>query len=556
MKSSASGPVWLALAVVVSGCSAILPLGDEYTFGGDAGGTDGGGLDGGGLDGGVDASVMPDGNVPMDDAGTDAGCEVPEMDEVCADRCGEIVACGQTFTCGTCEGELSCGGAGTANVCGCADSPCALFTDRFGDAAIQQIRGLAVDHEGNVFVAGDFRGTISFGSNTHTNAGAMRTDMFLVKFDPAGNVLWSKSFGGLNDATADSSQNVRALAVDGAGNVILAGETAAAVNFGGANLSNDIVIAKFTGDGDHLWSASYGTDYASYPTAIAIDPGSYDVIMAGDFWGTLRFGSLSAMTAAGDQAHYDMFVVRFRAVDGIPQSSRRYGDGSLQNIGSVAASAGHVHVAATFNGTFDFGLPNSRTLSSTSWEALALAKLGAGSFNHVWSRQVGTTVAEPRLATDASGNLVVAGSFSGSLDITSPPLTSSGSAAFVARLDTTGATAWANRYENVRVLSLATGADGSIYLAGQVSGEVDLGGGAIAYSGTQDAFIAHLSADGEHIFSRVFSAAVGNQSAVAIGVSTAGVVWAGVDFQGNVDLGTGELRTAGATDIAIGRYVP
>lgn len=560
MKSFASSPVWLALSFFACGCSAVLPLGDEYTFGDgvDGGGADGGGVDGGGVDGGGgDASVTPDGDVPMDDAGTDAGCEVPTMDEVCADRCGEIVVCGQAFTCGTCEGELSCGGAGTANVCGCAEPPCALFTDSFGDAAIQLIRGLAVDYEGNVFVAGDFRGTITFGDTTHTNAGSgSRYDMFLVKFDRSGNVLWSRSFGGAADATTDRDQRVRGLAVDGAGNVVLAGEGSGIVSFGGANLENDILIAKFNGDGEHLWSAAYGTEFTSYPTAIAVDPGTYDVVMTGAFWGTLRFGSLSAMTATGTQAYYDMFVVRFRAADGVPQYSRRFGDEWEQQPNSVAVSRSHVYIASTFYGTFDFGAPNVTTLSSSTYYSLAIARLGVSTFTHSWSSSFGTNVWGVELAADQNGNLFVSGGFSDSLDIITPALTTAAGAAFLAKLDEGGTTTWARQYENVDITALAVGADNSIYFAGVASGDTDLGGGSISYSGTRDAFIAHLAADGTHLFSRVFVSAGADQVAAGIGASADGEVWAGFDFQGNVDLGTGELRTAGATDIAIGRYVP
>lgn len=553
MKSSAPTLVSLALALVVGGCSAVLPLGDEYTFGG---GVDGGSADGGGVDG----SVVPDGGadggeVPMDDAGPDAGCEVPAMEEVCADRCGEIVACGQTFTCGTCDGELSCGGGGTANVCGCAESPCALFTERFGDASIQVIRGLAVDHEGNVFVAGDFRGTIRFGSNTHTNVGATRYDMFLVKFDRTGHVLWSKSFGGLADATTDHDQWVRGLAVDGAGNVILAGETSGIVNFGGGPLENDIAIAKFTGDGEHVWSAVYGTQYSSYPTSIAVDPGTYDVVMTGDFWGTLRFGSLIAMTAAGTQAYHDMFVVRFRAADGVPQSSARYGDGSEQLASSIAVSRSHAYVAAVFHGTFDFGAPNPTPLTSSTWYSLAISRLGVGTFSHSWSRKFGTDVWAPLVAADAEGDLIVSGWFSGSLDIVTPALTSTSGAAFLAELDVGGTTRWARKFENVTIAALTVGADGSIYIAGAVAGETDLGAGPVDYDGTRNAFFARFTGDGEHVFSRVFASS-SDQLAAGIGATSDGEVWLGVDLQGALDLGTGELRTEGATDIAIGRYVP
>lgn len=542
MRSVAPSPAWVALSFFACGCSAVLPLGPEFTFGD----TDGGTRDGSVRDASPDA--------PEADGGIDGGCDGVTMEEACADRCGDVVVCGETFTCAGCDGELSCGGTGTPNVCGCAEPPCALFATSHGDANEQRIVGLAVDHEGNVFVAGNFRGTITFGTDVHTNAGATRYDMFLVKLDPTGAVLWSRSFGGPGDATTDTDQQVKAIAVDGAGNVILAGTTYGVVNLGGADLNNDILIAKYGPDGSHVFSAAYGTEFSSSPTALAIDPATYDIVMAGDFWGTLRFGTLSGMTAVGDQAYFDMFLVRFRP-DGTPTYSRRYGDGWEQNASSLAVAASHVYMAAAFTGTFDFGAPNTTSLTSSTYYSLALTKLGLGTFHHVWSRQLGTEVGGALLAADPAGNLFVGGSFSGSLEITDPPL-SSANAAFLARLGADGVTAWARQYENVGIDALAVGADGSLYVAGQVTGAADLGAGPIPYSGSQDAFIAHFGADGTHLFSRVFSAPVGNQSAVAIGAGPDGEVWAGLSFQGQVDLGLGELRTEGGNDVAIGRFVP
>ena len=54
---------------------------------------------------------------------------------------------------------------------------------------------ISTDISGNVFVAGRFNSpTITFGTTTLTNAGGV--DIFIVKYDNLGNVLWAKSAGG------------------------------------------------------------------------------------------------------------------------------------------------------------------------------------------------------------------------------------------------------------------------------------------------------------------------------------------------------------------------
>ena len=154
------------------------------------------------------------------------------------------------------------------------------------------------------------------------------------------------------------------------------------------------------------------------------------------------------------------------------------------------------------------------------------------------------------------GNVYVSGEFSGSLNITTPAFASTAGTTFVAKIDGTGATAWAKQLANAEISALTTGADGSLYVAGVVSGAVDLGGGAVTYSGSPDPFIAHYAADGSHVWSRVFAGAVGNQTAVSIAVAANGTTWVGYEYQGTIDFGMGSVTTQGGTDIAIIGYVP
>lgn len=85
---------------------------------------------------------------------------------------------------------------------------------------------------------------------------------------------------------------------------------------------------------------------------------------------------------------------------------------------------------------------------------------------------------------------------------------------------------------------------------------VDLGAGAVTYSGSNDPFIAHYAADGTHVWSRVFPAAVGAQRAAAIAVAASGTTWVGHNYDGTIDFGLGSVTTQGSTDIAVIGYAP
>ena len=128
----------------------------------------------------------------------------------------------------------------------------------------------AVDHDGNVFLAG------STGSDTLiASPGAHQTDFlgpaaFLVKFSPAGVRQWGTYYGGLYTYGWSCS-------VDGSGNVFLAGET----NYvGGETIATryghqeekgamyDAFLVKFNGQGGRLWGTYYGGNgvEAGYPS--------------------------------------------------------------------------------------------------------------------------------------------------------------------------------------------------------------------------------------------------------------------------------------------------
>src|SRR5262249_55648559 len=84
---------------------------------------------------------------------------------------------------------------------------------------------LAVDAGGNVYVAGQFEYTATFGTLTLSNAGT-GPDAFLAKVDPSGNVIWARPFG------LNQHQSAVAVAVDGSGNVYAGGTFSGTLSFG------------------------------------------------------------------------------------------------------------------------------------------------------------------------------------------------------------------------------------------------------------------------------------------------------------------------------------
>jgi hypothetical protein len=106
---------------------------------------------------------------------------------------------------------------------------------------------LAVDGEGNTIVAGHFRGEVDFGGTTRTANGEI--DLFLVKLDLDGELLWSGAFGD-GQLQCQWTDCTTSLAIDPGQNILLGGILYGNMNLGRNDLAaegaeSDAFLAKF-----------------------------------------------------------------------------------------------------------------------------------------------------------------------------------------------------------------------------------------------------------------------------------------------------------------------
>src|SRR5437868_12224725 len=95
---------------------------------------------------------------------------------------------------------------------------------------------IALDANGNVYAVGYFESSpISFGTITLTSAGGF--DIFVVKYNSGGNVLWAKRIGGVIDDYGLS------IATDAGGNVYVTG------SYGSSSITIGPFVLTNTGNG-------------------------------------------------------------------------------------------------------------------------------------------------------------------------------------------------------------------------------------------------------------------------------------------------------------------
>jgi PKD repeat protein len=352
-------------------------------------------------------------------------------------------------------------------------------------------KAVAVDADGNVVVAGHFRGTADFGGGPVSSPDGF--DVFLARYAPDGAHLWSRRFGGAV-ASAIASESGTGVAVDTAGNVFLTGFFEGTANPGGGAMTSagqsDVFLAKYSAAGAHQWSRRFGGPWGDTGNAVAVDA-SGNVFLTGTFLDRVDFGGGLLTSAA-----FDLFLVKYSPT-GTHLWSRGFG-GTYQDAGNALAvdAAGNVAVTGTFNNTIDFG---GGPLVSAGGNDLFLARFGPGGA-HQWSLRVGSSSnyeGGTGLAVDAAGNLLVAGYYSRTVDFGTGALTSLGSKdAFLARYSAGGAAQWARSWGNTSIdaaTAVAVDRAGGAVATGSFFSGVDFGAGPLTSAGQADVFLVHLN---------------------------------------------------------------
>jgi hypothetical protein len=263
---------------------------------------------------------------------------------------------------------------------------------------------IVADGQGNIYVAGHFSDSVSFGSTTLGSDGGM--DGFILKQNSNGTILWVKKIGGAGEGYAYS------ISVDGAGNVLTSGFFNGDVNFEGNTLTsagqNDLFIAKHDSDGNLLWVRQSGGTGYDEGVSIAVDEQG-NVYTTGHFEGTVMFGT-NTLTSTGNR---DGFIMKHDADGDILWVKQMGGtDATGHNTHSVAIdvnSHGNAYITGIFGATVSFD-----TYTYNSFGELDAFVAGYDTDGNVlWAKQIGGTQQDRgnSIHVDVNGNVIVAGDF-------------------------------------------------------------------------------------------------------------------------------------------------
>jgi hypothetical protein len=414
------------------------------------------------------------------------------------------------------------------------------WAHRFGGPDRDAARGVAIDDDGNVIVAGYCSDGAELGGDHPAKVEGI--DACVIKRAADGTFAWSHVLGGAGDDIGN------AVAVTPGGDVVVAGSFAEELDLGDAKLASggadDVFVVALDPEGHRKWAARFGgrdVD-AAENVAVTEDGG---VIVTGVFRQTAAFAT-DELVSAGDA---DIFVARLSPA-GKLEWARRFG-GSGPDYGRAVAidASGHIGLLAEFSGEADFGATH---LTSAGNRDLVLARLDRDGAP-VWAKQYGNNWNEVGvgLAADPAGNLIATGSFDVSIDFGDGELESKGrSDAFVAKFSPDGALLWSKRFgdkdEDIGA-DVATDAHGNIAATGWFWYEPDLGGGPVESAGKKDVYLVLLAPSGEHLWSHRFGAE-GSDQGRAVAIDGDGRVAVAGTFRNEVDFGGTTLSFADDDD--------
>lgn len=159
-----------------------------------------------------------------------------------------------------------------------------LWVVKAGGTGPDEGKGVTTDNSGNSYVTGHFMGSINFG-NTTLNAPNGYLDLFVVKYDPDGNVVWAKQAGG------DFDDVGRAICSDD-NYLYITGEFNAFATFDAhwivTNGMADVFVACYNLNGEAQWVKGGGGNMVDRARGITVDK-NRNVYFTGQFGNAANF---------------------------------------------------------------------------------------------------------------------------------------------------------------------------------------------------------------------------------------------------------------------------
>jgi hypothetical protein len=344
-----------------------------------------------------------------------------------------------------------------------------------------------IDRFGNAYIVGGTSGPLNVGGGTITPTDR---DMFIAKYDPSGNHLWSRAFGGT------SSQEGWRIAVMPDDDIVVCGDYYGSAALGGASLgghglnNTDVFVSKLSrSDGAHRWSIGFGSAGGEQCRGlVATATGQLAV-----------FGSYDGEFSVGGRVHpsagsTDLFAVGLTMAGSVAWSERFGGVGFDELASASVSTSGDALIAGNFAEDFMMG---SFLLDNEARGDGLVARISTATGSVAWAKTVSGARDESVGGATAMGNqVIIAGTINGPARVGAWPLTPSAQwSVFTARLRfADGEAISAQAFDGWATSIRSTVTQGTVVLTGGNGEAIDFGVG-LAQHGPDldlDVFLARI----------------------------------------------------------------
>ncbi len=370
-----------------------------------------------------------------------------------------------------------------------------------------------------------------------SSAGLFIDDIFVLKLDTDGNLAWARKIGGADfdfgrSITVSSAGNVFITGnfrgtVDfdpGPGTSVLTSVS------GG----NDIFVSKLDASGNFVWARRMGGSSSDIGYAVTVDAAE-NVFTTGSFSTTADFDPGSSVFNLTEVNNGDIFISKLDAAGNFVWAKGMGGTSSDIGYGVQVDNAGNVYTTGYFESISDFDPgPGTASLVSAGFNDAFICKLDVNG-NYLWAKGMGGTSDEESsgLSLDEYGNVYATGGFESTVDFDPGPgtfnLTPVGSGdGFVVKLNGSGDFVWVQAFGGLgrpTPEGIDVGSDGSIYTTGYFSGTVDFNTGSgvsnVTAAGSNNTFI-HKMREANFITQWNLATAGSGATQLSFGTATSG----------------------------------
>ena len=281
------------------------------------------------------------------------------------------------------------------------------------------VRSVSTDDLGNAIATGYFYSdSLTFGAYTIHNAGiaGYTENIFTVKYDPSGNVLWAKSGGG---ALFDFPEGVKA---DHSGNIYISGgffsdsisfDGHVLYNYGPTDTTCDGFVVKYDANGNFVWGRSFGGDYYDGSDALTTDPWG-NVYVTGYYQSdSITIGTYTLYNSTGSYHDHNALLIKYDSLGNVIWVRNSYnGGGGVEAYAVCADPAGNVMLAGRYTGpSVTFG-PQTVQNQTPAWNDIFIVKYDSSGIA-LWAQEGGGNENDYAyaVAADAQGNSYITGAF-------------------------------------------------------------------------------------------------------------------------------------------------